>query len=323
MILIFNEKASLKMLMIISNAGAQCGRYTRISPDGNIVLNLLAKQGIEGRLFVLTAHMTMAMAIISILALVYFKGHKAKKGGAVRLETEKLTRKQVVALVVFVLVVLCVIVLKKDSGFMGIVGAVVLILIGVIDEKSAFKTIPWNIIMMVAGVGMLMNIVIISGGIDTLTSAIAALTSPVTAGGVSCMTASVMSWFSSTLGVVVPTLTPAVSKLAAEIGGNVTAIGLLSSILIGSSSACFSPASYVGGVILSTVVGHEKFKGVIDENKTFVVLFIPVHLHGDYLISHLDYGALQYFFVTGFLFLWEFLLRRFLFRAGGEPFSVL
>ena len=36
------------MLMIIGNAGAQAGRYTRVSPDGNIVLNLLAKQGIDG-----------------------------------------------------------------------------------------------------------------------------------------------------------------------------------------------------------------------------------------------------------------------------------
>lgn len=32
------------MLMIIGNAGAQAGRYTRVSPDGNIVLNLLANR---------------------------------------------------------------------------------------------------------------------------------------------------------------------------------------------------------------------------------------------------------------------------------------
>lgn len=43
-----------------------------------------------------------------------------------------------------------------------------------------------------------MNIVIKSGGIDILTALIAGLTTPATVGGVSCMTASIMSWFSST-----------------------------------------------------------------------------------------------------------------------------
>ena len=262
------------MMMIISNAGAQCGRYTRISPDGNIVLDLLLPQGIEGGLFSLTLHMTTAMIIISLVAFIYFKGYKVKGKGGLHLETEKLSGKQIKALVVFALVIFFIIGLGKDSGFMGVIGSIVLILIGVTDSKEAFRTIPWNTIMMVTGVGMLMNIVILSGGIDTLTNVIAGFTGPFTAGAVSCMTASIMSWFSSTLGVVVPTLTPTVSNLANQIGGGVTAIGILSSMLIGSSSACFSPASSVGGLILSTVVGDEEYKDKIDENKTFVQLFV-------------------------------------------------
>ncbi len=71
------------------------------------------------------------------------------------------------------------------------------------------------------------------------------------------MTASVMSWFHRPWALCRADADAGGSLLAAEIGGDVTAIGLLSSILIGSSSACFSPASSVGGVIFATVVGRE------------------------------------------------------------------
>lgn len=84
------------MMMIIANAGAQAGRYTQISPDGNIVLNLLAEQGIEKGLFVLTVNMTISMAVISILAFIWFKGYKVKGKGEIKLETGKLDRKSVV-----------------------------------------------------------------------------------------------------------------------------------------------------------------------------------------------------------------------------------
>lgn len=262
------------MMMIIANAGAQAGRYTQISPDGNIVLNLLAEQGIEKGLFVLTVNMTISMAVISILAFIWFKGYKVKGKGEIKLETGKLTVKHWITLAGFLVMVVSIMAFGKDSGLIGLMISVFLILIGVVDEKTAFKTLPWNTIMMVTGVGMLMNIVIGSGGIDILTNLIAGLTTPATVGGVSAMTASIMSWFSSTLGVVVPTLTPTVGDLAREVGGNVTAVGLLSCMLIGSSSACFSPASSVGGMILSSVTGDEKLKNTIDENKTFVLLFV-------------------------------------------------
>ena len=113
----------------------------------------------------------------------------------------------------------------------------------------------------------LMNMVITSGGIEILTKVIAAFTNSVTASGASCMTAGVMSWFSSTLGVVVPTLTPTVEELVEEIGGGLTQIGLLSAMLIGSSSACFSPASSVGGLIISSIAGDPILRDGFDNEK--------------------------------------------------------
>lgn len=263
------------MLMIIGNAGAQAGRYTRISPDGNIVLNLLAQQGIEGNLTALTLNMTLAMGVIALLAYLYFKGYKTRSTSEkLHLETQKLTRKQWIALASLVVMVFAIMVQGRDAGLVGVAISVALIALGVIDEKTAFNSVPWSTVIMVTGVGVLMKIVINSGGIAILTQLISSMTNAFSAPGASCLMAGVMSWFSSTLGVVVPTLTPTVGELTASIGGNLTAIGLLSTMLIGSSSACFSPASSVGGLILSSIAGDSKLKVNFNNEKAFVVLFV-------------------------------------------------
>ena len=263
------------MLMIIGNAGAQAGRYTRLSPDGNIVLNLLAQQGIEGNLTALTLNMTLALGVIALLAYIYFKGYKTKATSEkLHLETQKLTREQWIALASLAVMVFAIMVQGRDAGLVGVAISVALIALGVIDEKTAFNSVPWSTVIMVTGVGVLMKIVINSGGIAILTQLISSMTNAFSAPGASCLMAGVMSWFSSTLGVVVPTLTPTVGEITASIGGNLTAIGLLSTMLIGSSSACFSPASSVGGLILSSIAGDSKLKVNFDNEKAFVVLFV-------------------------------------------------
>ena len=52
-----------------------------MSPDGNIVLNLLAKQEIDGGLMSLTINMTIAMFIIASLAFVFSGAIGQRKQG--------------------------------------------------------------------------------------------------------------------------------------------------------------------------------------------------------------------------------------------------
>lgn len=262
------------MLMIIGNAGAQCGRYSKIAPDGNIVLTLLAEQGINGGTVPLTINMTIAMILLSVMAFIFFKGYKHKNEGDVKLETQPITTKQWITLAGFVCMVISVIGFGMDAGLMSLTIAVILITIGVVDEKTAFNSVPWNTIMMVVGVGVLMKIVLNAGGIDILTTLISKNTNEVTASGASCLMSGIMSWFSSTLGVVVPTLTPTVGTIVEQIGGSLTPIGLLSSMLIGSSSACFSPASSVGGLILALISGDAELGKDFDAEKGFVTMFL-------------------------------------------------
>lgn len=262
------------MLMIIGNAGAQAGRYTVFSPDGNIVLNLFVQQGLAANLTALTINMTLAMGIIAVLAYLYFKGYRTRSSSKkLHLEIQKLTGKQWITIVALIVMVFAIMVQGRDAGLMGVTISVALISSGVIDEKTAFQSVPWSTLIMVTGVGVLMKIVINSGGIAILTHMISSITNPFTAPGASCLMAGIMSWFSSTIGVVVPTLTPTVGELVASIGGGLTEMGLMSAMLIGASSACFSPASAVGGLILSSIASDPRLNASFNNEKAFALMF--------------------------------------------------
>lgn len=79
---------------------------------------------------------------------------------------------------------------------------------------------------------------------------------PKTAATIMAIAAGLMSFFSSGLGVVFPTLIPTASGLAASIGG-VTALELVSVIVIGGTVSGFTPISTTGALIMAGVAQQE------------------------------------------------------------------
>jgi len=68
------------------------------------------------------------------------------------------------------------------------------------------------------------------GGIDLLADILSSMMNDKTAPSIIGLTAGLMSWFSSANGVVFPTLIPTVSKIVADIGGNISAIENLTGV---------------------------------------------------------------------------------------------
>ena len=159
-----------------------------------------------------------------------------------------------------------------DVGLMSYTIAFVLLLFRVADEKKSVASIPWGTLLMISGINMLMALVIQLGGIDLLASGLAKLMSPVTAPGVMGLTAGIMSWFSSTSGVVMPTLIPTVTDVAAQVGGGVSTLALLSAITNTASAAGMSPISTGGsmGLAAYTQIANPTEE---ERSKLFIQLF--------------------------------------------------
>ena len=99
---------------------------------------------------------------------------------------------------------------------------------------------------MVTGIGMLMNIVSDVGGVDLMSNGLASIMTPKTAVAIQGLSAGILSWFSSAIGVVWPTMVPTVGSIAAQVG--VKPDGLITIMCLTASFAGFSPASTGGSL---------------------------------------------------------------------------
>ncbi|MHB9308290.1 SLC13 family permease, partial [Fusobacterium polymorphum] len=147
--------------------------------------------------------------------------------------------------------IISVIMFKVNVGLMAFAVGTILVLLGAGDEKKAISKIPWNVILLVLGVGVLMNIVSLSGGITLMAEGMTKIMTAKTAPSIMAVSASVMSFFSSGLGVVFPTLIPTSSIIADSLGISYYAKELVTMVTVGGTFTGISPISTTGALIMS------------------------------------------------------------------------
>ena len=180
------------------------------------------------------------------------------------------TSSQILTLLGFLVVIVACAFFKRNVGLISFAVGVFLILLKAADEKTVFRTISWSTLIMVTGFGMLMETVITVGGVTLLSNGLASIMTPRTAVAIQGLTAGLMSWFSSAIGVVWPTLVPTVGDIAAKVG--VSPNGLISIMCLTAAFAGLSPASTGGGLIMAANATDPEFTKE-KENKLFVQLF--------------------------------------------------
>jgi len=252
--------------------GALAGGLSPIAQAG-VIANDLAKaagyQNTELGIFFGT------LVAIGTFCVVFFfaTGWHKPVGSAVKHENlPAFTWKQYATLAGILLLAVMIMAFNCNIGLAAILIAAVLILIGAGDGNQALKDLSWGTLLLVFGVGILMNLVSILGGIDLLASVLASMMTKSTAVSIMGVSAGVLSWFSSASGVVMPTLIPTVPSIAASVAG-VHPIALIVAICVGAHMAALSPLSTCGGFALASYSSIVKATPE-QSNKTFRQLFL-------------------------------------------------
>lgn len=162
-----------------------------------------------------------------------------------------LDRHQSVSLAALLVMVVLVVGFSYDVGLVCLTLSLILMLLGAADEKKAIKMIPWNVLILISGVNVLMNITQKMGGIDLLSDILASFMSARTAAPLMGVTGGIMSWFSSANGVVFPTLIPAVPDIAGQVGG-ASVLQMVVAIVCSATVAGISPLSTGGSLIMAS-----------------------------------------------------------------------
>lgn len=239
------------MMAVMIVNGANAGALSPIAPTGivsNMLTDRLGLPDISMKIYLNSLWVNVA---VGALAYVLFGGMKlwtAKtESKGVEIEVEPFTRNQIIGLVAVVFLVCSVIFFKTNVGLTAFVIAVLFTIFGIADEEAAVKAMPWNAVMMVSGVSLLMEFVGAAGGLDIFTTLLAKIATPNTVTGVLGFICGAISAYSSSSGVVMPAFIPLVPDLITKMGGG-DAIAMVSAIDAGAHVVDASPLS-VGGAL--------------------------------------------------------------------------
>lgn len=244
-------KISPVLLSTLTVLGACAGGLSPLAATGIIGANLCAEFGLTGIENDFLINGILAFSVYAVIVYIVLGGYKLRvTENAGTKEIASFNKKQLTTLAGIVAMVLMVMLLHINVGLVSFAVAAVLSFLRVSDEAKAIRHIPWNTLLLITGVGVLMQLIIDLGGIKVLSAALVAIMNEKTAAAMMGLTSGIMSWFSSSSGVVMPTLIPTVPHIAQQLGG-VNELELASSITTISHVAAISPLSTGGALALA------------------------------------------------------------------------
>lgn len=257
---------------LYAKLGANAGCASPLSLTGVLAKGLSEPLGYSGFGVHLFATTLISGFVFTLVVYVIYKGYKVTADNPMKLsELPKFNKKQLFTILVMAVLVILCIGFQMDVGTLAFVGAAILVLTGCVDEKKGIKNIPWGTLLMITGVGVLVNVMDTLGGISLISDFLMSVMTKTTAVPIMAATSGILSWVSSTTGVVMPTLYPVAAEIASNIGANY--VELISAITATSFAAAISPLSTGGAIILSSYSAAKELE-IEEQNRLFKTLFL-------------------------------------------------
>lgn len=252
MYLAFEMKINPMVTALFAKLGANAGCASPLSLTGLLAKELsepMGYSGFEAHLFFSTL---LSGFVFTLIVYIGSKSYKVKADNPLKwADIPKFNRDQKLTMAAIVIMVICCIGFKFDTGLFAFIMASILILLGAADEKAAIKGIPWGTLVFICGVGALVSVIDKLGGIDLVSNFLNGFMGEKTAVPIMAATSGILSWVSSTTGVVMPALYPIADQVAQQFG-SVNYVELIAAITATSFAAAISPLPTGGAIIMSS-----------------------------------------------------------------------
>jgi di/tricarboxylate transporter len=244
------------MLIMIGN-GALAGTLSPFAPTGIVASGVMARIGLGGFEWKTYAANLAAHTLVAFAAYFLFGGWRLFRGtasGERALEPVPATLdgRQWLTVAVIAALIVAVVVFDMNIGMTAFAAAAILSVAGAANEKEAIAHMPWNVILMVTGVTVLIALMEKTEGMAIFTNALVRFSTRDSVTPLVAFVTGTVSIYSSTSGVVLPAFLPIVPGLAARIGG-VEPLRLAWSMNVGASLVDLSPLSTVGAICLAAI----------------------------------------------------------------------
>ena len=255
------------MTLMLAN-GANAGGLSPFAPTGIIARDLMRRAGLEGFEWANYFNTLAAQSVVAFGGYFLLGGLKlfrkppapeappVEPVAALPPEAEPFTSEQRLTLGVIVALILAAVLLRIDVGMGAFVAAAILSLARAADEEATVKCMPWGVILMVCGVTVLVEVLAKTGGMDLFTRLLARFSTPTTITGVIALVTGIISVYSSSSGVVLPTFLPTIPGLVSHLGGG-NPLMIAYSINVGAHLVDVSPLSTLGALCLAAAAPSE------------------------------------------------------------------
>ena len=253
------------LALMVAN-GANAGTLSPVAAGGLIVSAQMEKAGLVGHEWQAFAANFVAHTVVAAAAFVLFGGLTLiRKGrdGAAAITLTPLEGRHWFTLAIVTAWIACVIFLGYPPGLTAFIAAAILIVTKLADDATSLRSVPWAVIVMVCGVGVLVSVMDKTGGMDLFTTGLSKITTPDTANGMMAFVTGLISTYSSTSGVVYPAFLPTVTGLVEKLGGG-DPLEIALSINVGAALVDVSPLSTIGALAIAAVPA-----GAADTKKLF------------------------------------------------------
>jgi di/tricarboxylate transporter len=252
------------LMVIMVGNGANAGAYSPIAPTGIVANELMAQAGLPGVEWLTFWNTFIAQSFVAFAGYLLLGGGKLLRSGrevdarAVHVapeDLEPLTRAQWITVLVTLGLLASIIFLGVDIIVGAFVATAILLVLRVSDEEAAIAAVPWGTILMICGVSTLISVLAETGGIDVIVDGLVAISTPTSVTGMVAFVSGLISAYSSTVGVVLPTFLPTVPGLAERLGAD--ALAIASSINVGGHLVDVSPLSTIGALCVAAAAPSE------------------------------------------------------------------
>jgi di/tricarboxylate transporter len=255
--------------LMVAN-GANAGNLSPFSSVGIIANNKMAEIGLGGHATKVWAANFLAHVLVGMAAYVALGGYRPRGAGddgvtdpgtaaagtaaaSASAEPGVPPAGHWITIAVVAIWIFGIVVFTLPLGPSAFAAAVILIVLRAADETAAIKRMPWNAILMVAGMSVLVAVLEATGGMALFTTLLARLATAGTLHGVMAFVTGLISTYSSTSGVVLPTFLPTIPGLVSQVGGG-DPLTVALSINVGASIVDVSPLSTLGALSIAAVV---------------------------------------------------------------------
>ena len=240
--------------------GVACGCYSPINEYTANIISASETAGLTPNLLGIYLFCLVAFSISFAVIYVCMGGFKGGKNGTVVAnagevdvlkDLPKFNRAQIISLIGIIAVIALVVIFGIDVGWAGIVVAVVCILLGACKCNEAMNKVSLSSLMLICGMGTLINLVSELGGFELMSAALSSIMSDHTVAPLMAVTASILSLFTISRLVVI-TLIPTLPGILAAIPG--ASVGMaITGTCAGAFASCIGPLSACGALVMSAL----------------------------------------------------------------------